>query len=193
MDFLFLLFIFLAAVGIVGGAYFFYAGGRHITAFILFGGFLALSVIYGLRWFRGDGSLNESSVAAWPPIINVCPDFLSLTAITPDGSTKPLAVCVDTIGVSPNGGIQKNDGTNTAANSIFNLQADMTDSAARTTALCQQCQTMMLTWEGVFDGASCVGGQPPYPPVPGTSSLSVTATTTEVIPDEGSASLVTAA
>jgi hypothetical protein len=184
MDFLFLLFIFLASVGIVGGAYFFYSGGRHMTAFILFGGFLALTVLYGLRWFRNDGSLNQSSVAAWPPVINVCPDFLSLTAI------GGRAVCVDTVGVAPNGGIQKNDGTQTSPNSIFDLQADTTDSSARTALLCQQCQSMMVTWEGVFDGSSCIGGEPPYPPVPGTSSLSVTETTRKNVSISAPGSLV---
>jgi len=178
MDFLFLLFIFLAAVGIVGGAYFLYSGGRHITAFLFFGGLLALTVVFGLRWFRNDGSLNTPSVAAWPPVINVCPDFLSLTSI--DGR----AVCVDTVGVAPNGGLQQNDGTQMDAKTYFDLQADTTDAAARTAQLCDQCRSQMLTWEGVYDGASCIGGNPPYPPLQNLSAITTTETVTTTTPLE---------
>jgi hypothetical protein len=158
MDFLFLLFIFLAAVGIVGSSYFLYSGGRPITTFILFGGSLTLTIVYGLKWFRSDGTINLATPTVWPPVINVCPDFLSVTKI------GGRAVCVDTIGVSPIGGLQKNDGTLTAANTIFDLKADISDSVARTKALCDLCREKKLTWEGVFDGSICIGGQPPTPP-----------------------------
>jgi hypothetical protein len=184
MDFLFLLFIFLSATIIIGSSYYIYLTGRHLTTFIFFGGFLALTVMFGLKWFRSDGSLNQSTVGSWPPIINVCPDFLSLTSV------NGRAVCVDTVGVAPNGGIQQNDGTQTAENTIFDLLADNTNSSARAAALCKQCSDMILTWEGVYDGSSCLKGEPPYPPVPGSSSLSMRVTS--VTPTNSPGSLVAA-
>jgi len=157
MDFLFLLFIFLSSTVIIGSSYYIYLTGRHLTTFIFFGGFLSLTVIFGLKWFRSDGTLIESSVGSWPPIINVCPDFLSLTTIGGN------AVCVDTLGVAPNGGIQQNDGTKSDPKTVFDLMANNTNSTARAAALCKQTKEMILTWEGVYDGSVCLGGEPPYP------------------------------
>jgi hypothetical protein len=158
MNFWFLVFIFAMSTGIIGGTYMLYQTNRPITSFLYFGGVIAAAVIFGLRWFRSDGSLNQDTITTWPPVINVCPDFLSLSKI--DGKL----VCIDTVGVAPNGGLQKNDGTKTEDKTVFNLYAEMSDKEARRVKLCEECKTKTLTWEGVYDGTQCVGGTPPYPP-----------------------------
>jgi hypothetical protein len=158
MNFWFLVYIFAISTGIIGGTYAVYQSNRPITSFIYFGGVLAAAIIFGLRWFRTDGSLNEQTITEWPPVINVCPDFLSLSKI--DGKV----VCIDTIGVAPRGGLQKNTGDAKGDMTFFDLQTSMSDKEARRKKLCEQCQKMTLTWEGVYDGTQCVGGTPPYPP-----------------------------
>jgi hypothetical protein len=168
MDILFLLFIFLAAVGIVGGSYYFYTGNKHITSFIYFGGFTTMAIIYGLQWFRSDGSLNQNaSVTKWPPVVNVCPDFLSLVAITPAGETARKHVCIDTVGVAISGNgvtspLQMNNGSLVAQGTYFDLLLNETE-AARPDKLCKNCLQMGLTWEGVCSGSVAINGNPPYP------------------------------
>jgi hypothetical protein len=72
-------------------------------------------------------------------------------------------VCVDLVGVS-NGGIQRLKDPNNVMNDnfVFRLHETLT-GAARIRRLCQECRTKRVTWEGVFDGANCVGDKVPNP------------------------------
>jgi hypothetical protein len=56
-----------------------YKRGQNMGAILLLVLLILVFAFYGLRWFPG-GNLNGTQAAsgtAWPPIINMCPDFMS--------------------------------------------------------------------------------------------------------------------
>ena len=129
---------------------------------------MAIAIVFGLQWFRSDGSLNQAGVRNWPPVINMCPDFLSLTTLhlpksANDDTITPTHVCIDTVGVSNNNVLNVNTGDLTGNNTYFPLFLDATDNATRSKNLCDKCREMGLTWDGIFDGASCLNGIAPNP------------------------------
>jgi hypothetical protein len=157
MDYNYLFYIFLSFVLTTGGSYVLLMSGRTISAMIYFVGLLTLEILFGLRWFKPSGATTNAEFGPWPPAINVCPDFLSLYKIGGN------SVCVDTIGVSSGGLSVWTGPTQMDDRFVFNLFTDST-GADRTKKLCDQARTKMVTWEGVWDGTTCLGGQPPLPP-----------------------------
>jgi hypothetical protein len=160
MDYLFLLYIFISVATIWGGAVAFIQSERSVGGFLFVIGAILVFVYYGLRWFSGVSlKATQPSIQSWPPVVNMCPDFLTMHKRTVGG--KQENVCVDLVGVS-NGGIQKLVDANNVMNDnfIFRLYEDMT-GAARVRKLCQECKDKKVTWEGVFDGANCVGDKAP--------------------------------
>lgn len=131
-------------------------GSQRATIFGI--GAVLIFLFYYYRWFP-DG---KKSVANWPPTINTCPDYLTYVAKLP-GTTIPG--CVDLVGISSNNGIQPitpSNLTGTASLSsdkIFSfISKDVLSANSQTIKqICQQCATKGLTWEGVWDGDSCVG------------------------------------
>ena len=157
MDYVFLFYIFLSFVIGTAGAYILYSTGHGTAAMIYLVGVLIIEIYFGTQWFSGDGTANVPK-GPWPPSINVCPDFLSLY------STGGKSYCVDTVGVAASGGITKwVSGATVSDKNAFPLSADL-KGAARTKALCAQAKSMNVTWEGVWDGSTCLGGEPPIPP-----------------------------
>ena len=159
MTYVFLFYIFLSFVISVGGAAILFSNGRSLAALLYLIGIMIIEIYFGTRWFKPDGN-TTATVVVWPPAINVCPDFLSLY-------TDPLtgtAYCVDTVGITTS--LTKwTSGSSVGTNNVFNLFLD-TAGSDRTSKLCAQATTMGLTWEGVFDGTTCLGGQPPVPKLP---------------------------
>ncbi len=161
MDFSFLVYIFLAFVIASGGAYALSSTGRTIAAIIFFVGIIAIEAYFGTRWFQGDKERKPAAadIKTWPPVINSCPDFLSLTTV---GGVK---YCVDTIGLAPAGGIAKwSEGATFAERPDYFFQL-FTDKKGeeRVKSICAECQAKKVTWEGVWDGATCLGVEPPKP------------------------------
>ncbi len=154
MDYVFYFYIFLSFVIATGGAYVLASSGRIIAAFVYLLGIVAIEAFFGMRWFTGT-TVKTPDAGPWPPVLNTCPDFLSLSY------TGDTAVCVDTIGIAPNGGIQKWGGTADAP-FIFNLSLDKS-GPERAKALCDEAKAKMVTWEGVFDGTNCLNVDPPKP------------------------------
>jgi hypothetical protein len=155
MDLNFLFYCFLSVIIITGGAFYFFSSGLQTTAAIYFLGTTVASIFFGFRWFTTSGN-SSSGPGAWPPAINYCPDFLTLTTI---GGNK---VCIDMAGVSQKSTLQKSDGTNTGDNYIFRLFT--TAGTDRITQLCDEAKLKGVTWEGVWNGNSCSGTAPPLPP-----------------------------
>lgn len=156
MEYNFLFYIFLSFVIATGGAYVFFMSGRVIAAILYLIGIIALEVVFGMRWFRASGA-TTATVGPWPPAINVCPDFLSLTKVAGE------PVCVDTYGVSTGGMSRWTNPNQTEDRFLFRLFTTDT-GAARVKKLCDQAKVKSVTWEGVWDGVTCLGGQPPMPP-----------------------------
>jgi hypothetical protein len=160
MDFSFLVYIFLSFVIASGGAYAISSTGRTIAAIIFFVGIIAIEAYFGVRWFQGDKERTDKiNITSWPPSINLCPDFLSLIKI--DG----VNYCVDTIGIAADGGIlkyMKDSSVEEKPQMFFNLFADKSGDE-RVKNLCTECQSKKVTWEGVWDGSTCLGKVPPKP------------------------------
>lgn len=148
---------FLTVVLVVGGTFYFYASSMEISAAIYFLGTVVAAIYFGFRWFTASGS-TPATPGSWPPAINYCPDFLTLTK---DSNGKQI--CIDMIGVAQGGTntLQVSDGTQTTDVYSFDL---MTTSTSRVTDLCAQAAEKGVTWEGVWDGTSCSGNTPPLPP-----------------------------
>ena len=110
------------------------------------------------RWFGSAGVMNTS----WPPVINTCPDYLTYMPTLPGVATGG---CIDMIGISNNGGLIPVNDTDMSSQSALTsnkvfpyTSTDVTGArdASSLNAICQQCAMMGLTWEGVYDGDSCM-------------------------------------
>ena len=162
MDYFFILYILLSVAIVWGGVVFLIQSERSLGAFLFVVGAVLVLVYYGLRWFSG-ASLKATQVSykSWPPVINLCPDFLTMHKRTVGGKTEN--VCVDLVGVS-RGGIQRLTDPNNATNDnfVFRLFED-SKGPDRLRRLCAECREKRVTWEGVFDGANCVADSVPNP------------------------------
>jgi hypothetical protein len=159
------LYVFAAAIMVISGTVFFFKSGNSISGGIYGIGTLALSIFFGTRWFLPSG-VDASAGSQWPPVINVCPDFLSLYTLIPSGATAPKVVCIDTIGVSKNGNLKVwSDPTQTDASYYFDPTPTPPAGKTLVATLCDNSSAMGLTWEGIYDGTSCTTKNvPPTPP-----------------------------
>lgn len=156
MEFNLVLYILFSAVVGIGGTYYLIENDRTLGGFLYFVGAALILTFYGLRWFTGDAlktSIYETK--SWPPIVNVCPDFLSVYERPIAGTNTKEKICVDLVGVSESGIQRLVDPANVANdNFVFKLHMDKT-GAQRMKALCNECRLKKVTWEGVYDGVSC--------------------------------------
>lgn len=120
-------------------------------------GAVLVFVFYYYRWF----SAVNKPVLNWPPIINSCPDFLTLVKSLPGISTPG---CVDMLGVSCNGALKTitpkdlTNGTALSSDRVFSYTSDdVLSPSANVKTICAMCQQMGITWEGVWDGDICAG------------------------------------
>lgn len=159
MNYLFWLYVFTSCIAISGGTFYFFSKKQEAAAGIMLFGLLITTIYFGLRWFPAVSS-QIIPTTAWPPVINYCPDFLTLYVINGE------QVCLDTIGAAQSGGISKwSDPTQQDEKYLFHLFLN-TSGADRIKKICDQANTKRVTWEGVWDGAVCMNVDPPLPPAP---------------------------
>jgi len=127
------------------------------TAVIYAIGSSLVFINFGLHWF-GKAAEGWKS---WPPFINMCPDYLTYVPSLPG--------CIDMLGItSKSGGLLKTLPTEVNnvkmgdTNKVFeytsvNVKAASGSSALQ--AICDRCKNAGVTWEGVYDGDSCIGIQ----------------------------------
>jgi hypothetical protein len=144
-----------------------YSTGEIRGIIFAIGTFLVL-LYFGLRWF----GTPRSKIDNWPPIINTCPDYLTYipsSIKTASGATTTVPGCVDMLGITSSSSTNKL--IKVATTEIPNLNQTMTTKVFRYTSadvkaattieelqpICNACQTGGLTWEGVYDGDTCVG------------------------------------
>jgi hypothetical protein len=117
--------------------------------------FVLIFVFYGMRWFRGTTSVFSYS-GSWPPLINMCPDYLVYFKRGAEDT------CVDLIGVNrSNGGLKRWAKEDTPANPPgdpskyfpFVYKPGMDQKALAN--LCRKTMDAGLTWEGITNGESC--------------------------------------
>jgi len=141
---------------ITGSFYLNYSNGKSIQAVILSIAFLLISILFGLRWFSNLFSIQTTAITSWPPALNICPDYLVLSKV------NGVPVCLDNVGVSQQGMQLWTSPDQTDEKYLFNLFLDKI-SSVRVSALCDQCKTKGVTWEGVWDGNVCLNVEPPRP------------------------------
>jgi len=144
-----------------------YSTGQIRGIIFAIGTFLVL-LYFGLRWFGA----SKSTLNNWPPVINTCPDYLTFipnTIKTASGSTTKVPGCVDMLGVTSSN--SANSFVKVTTTDLSELNQTMTtkvfkytsaDVKAATTIealqpICNACQNAGLTWEGVYDGDTCIG------------------------------------
>lgn len=154
MSFLYILYLLLAITITLGGMVVLIKSDRTFAGFLFLIGGILLFTYYGVRWFQSNSlTPTKYSSKTWPPVINTCPDFLTLNARNVGG--KQQRVCIDLDGVSNSGMRKFTDPVQiNNENYIFNLH-DNLKGAARLKAICQECRNKRVTWEGVYDGVSC--------------------------------------
>jgi hypothetical protein len=165
MDFSFIAYIFVCIALCLGVFTQLFNSGRLWTGIICLVLFLLIFVFYGIRWFRGDKSVFSYS-GSWPPIINMCPDYLVYFK-RPLGNNRTEDTCVDLSGVAKGGSslkqwTQDDNPQNPPGDDdkyfkyVFKTGAD----DARMKLLCQKTMEAGLTWEGITNGESCTFTSP---------------------------------
>jgi hypothetical protein len=143
-----------------------FQSGRTVSAITYVILALIVLIFFGLRWFAYTDS--GSPTASWPPIINMCPDYLTFfkRPSMSDGSGFTPS-CIDLVGVSRNGGIAQWQSSFSSENPptddkyYFSLVTNSNSLAARNQELCARAIDKGLTWEGITNGESCYAAAVP--------------------------------
>jgi hypothetical protein len=155
MDYSFIAYIFLSIVVGLGTFTQLTKVDRYWAAILSLILFILIFVFYGMRWFRGTSSAFTYT-GSWPPVINMCPDYLVYYKNSPIGGA-----CVDMLGVSTNGSLKvftKEDSSNPPQDRAKYFpgvyKPGMTEKELA--RLCKLSGQYGLTWEGIYNGGSCV-------------------------------------
>jgi hypothetical protein len=156
-SFLFYGYIFVSIVLGLGGLMYLVRANRSAAGITYLTLAILIFVFYGQRWFRGTQSIF-SYTGTWPPVINMCPDYL---VYYKEGTGQDI--CIDMVGMSQNGALQvatpediRNLATTTLADNKkfpFTYKPGMTADQLKN--LCDATRAAGLTWEGVTNGESC--------------------------------------
>ena len=171
---------------VVGGGFvaMLYNRGQQIGAMSLLVLLILVFLFYGLRWFPG-GNLNgtKPSKVAWPPIVNVCPDFMVSWTNKANGrvycydaaniyglqaaATAPPLTSGLTIGTSSNqSAYLLKDPTQGAATSTLAAAPARWPLASAMSTNSSSVLTntaKYLRWEGVWDGQTLSAAKAPLP------------------------------
>ena len=117
--------------------------------------FTLIFLFYGQRWFKG-GKSTFSYSGAWPPMINMCPDYLVYI------KRGTADACADLLGVNRSNGLLKpwtkddtpaNPPQDPAKYFPYVYKRGMTNADKK--RLCDAAIANGLTWEGITNGESC--------------------------------------
>jgi hypothetical protein len=158
MDYSFIAYVFLCIIIGGGGIVMLHRQNRPYSAVLCFVLFVMVFTFFGRRWFRGTQAANAYN-GAWPPLINMCPDYLIYFK---RGNTD---TCVDISGVNRSGGALKSwtdedNPSNPPADDAkyFNYVYKPGMTEAQLQQLCTATMNLGLTWEGITNGESCTFG-----------------------------------
>ena len=133
----------LGLVASLGIGYVLYKMNYQIAGVLTFLGCILALFYYYVKWFQIPSKTNT-----WPPYKTACPDFLT---IADAGATTGIAKCIDYVGVSANGRLQKADPTKTythtdPVNAKYYFPINKND---KNTDLCQSASDYGLTWSTI--------------------------------------------
>lgn len=149
--------LFCIAVGL-GGAMKLVRMDRILAAFVFFILAVLIFVFFGLRWFE----YARIDMTSWPPVVNTCPDYLS---VYKSGSgASEVTSCVDMVGISKNGSLAKfpetREGGSPPSDLKYHFPMNIDPAAKLSDApqkLCSYAIQSGLSWEGLVNGISCTG------------------------------------
>jgi hypothetical protein len=165
MDYGFIAYIFVAIAIILGVFSQLNNSGRTWSAIISLVLLILIFVFYGIRWFEGTSAKFSAPPGAWPPIINMCPDYLVYYKHSSGKDT-----CVDMLGVSSNASLTKWTDSDTASAPPLDSSNSYTSggnakyfkhiykpglNAAELKVLCDKAMEAGLKWEGITNGDAC--------------------------------------
>ena len=149
--------LFCIAVGL-GGTMSLIRMSRVLAAIVFLILAVLIFVFFGLRWF----SYGAPDMTVWPPVINSCPDYLTL--YTRGSGESATQSCIDMVGVSKNGGLAKfpdvRPGDPVPTDNKYFFPQNISGSAKLSDIpqkLCKYTIDSGLSWEGFVNGISCVG------------------------------------
>ena len=153
INWLLVLYVVASLIAVVMGSNKLSSSGMGTATIYAIGSSLVF-VLFGYRWFS-----KPILPMTWPPNINMCPDYLTFAKnIGANGS------CVDLLGISRSGlfkihpsEISKVSPTDTSK--VFEYTAKSVSAATTAAALqpiCDRCRDAKITWEGVYDGDTCI-------------------------------------
>jgi len=155
MTLLFIFYCLLSIMFILGISYYLSNIQQEASAIIVFIGSLVCVIIYGIKWFSATGDLNSrANPGKWPPTINYCPDFMTLTT-----NSSGKKVCIDTMGVGFNVDNPIIKWTHSSQSDDSRYVVEQSGDA------CGQAKSKGVAWEGIFNGATCNNAsKQPTPP-----------------------------
>jgi len=172
----FIAYIFLCIVIALGTTVMLMQTGRPIAGIICLVLFVFIFIFYGRRWFGRNSTGSYSGT--WPPIINMCPDYLLYF------NRNGKDTCVDLVGVNRSKGAlmpwtqgesPENPPANDAKYFMYVYKAGM--NPADIQVLCDAALASGLTWEGITNGESCTYNPPSQVLGPGSVAQTTCAPT----------------
>jgi hypothetical protein len=135
-----------------------YATGQLRGALFALGAAWVL-ILFGVRLFGKP----PKKFLHWPPVINTCPDYLTYIPSLSDGQPG----CIDLLGVTNSSAglklVNPSEVPSLSSNNADKVfpytSEDVTkaSSASAVQIICDTCKSAGITWEGVYDGNTCVG------------------------------------
>jgi len=164
-----------------------YNRGQNIGAMLLLVLLIAVYAFFGLRWFDGTtlkGSTPAGSGKAWPPVVNLCPDFMTAVKAATTAAAAPGSdmYCIDSNNVY-------NIETDASGTYFVDVYTSSTATAKKgikigtyvagppkkytsplkaltdITGISIGTNVKNIRWEGVYDGQSFNGPAIPTPTV----------------------------
>ena len=187
MDFWVILYSLICTIVGGGAVAFLYKREQPIGAMLLLVLLILIFIFYGLRWFP-KGILNGTgpSSQSWPPIVNMCPDFMvswtngnqvycydsnNVYGLKTATASGPLRTGLTINGINSQSAylIKNPGGSATAPKSIeadsasapyFPLAKTLTDTSS---TVLTPAMGKLLRWEGVWDGQTLTAAKIPLP------------------------------
>lgn len=155
------LYVIFSVVATIYGSFRLYEGGGGVRASVYGIGAALIFTFFGYRWFSNPEVISKK----WPPVINMCPDYLTFIPVVQGSISVSKGGCVDMIGVtSSSGGLQVSQPSDIPGMSSTNTiklfpytskDVDAAKSSSDLQPICDRCKTAGVTWEGVYDGDVC--------------------------------------
>lgn len=160
-----------------------YNRGQQMGAMALLVLLILVFLFYGLRWFPG-GNLNGTKTGAvtWPPIVNMCPDFMvswkdstgkiycydaaNIYGLKSTTAAPPLMAGL-TIGSDSNQSAylvkDPGEGTDTSTLASTPTRFPMASKLNTNSSEVLTPTAKSLRWEGVWDGQTLTAAKAPLP------------------------------